>query len=321
VLEATSHGLDLHRLDETRFVIGAVTNVTHEHLEHHGTVQAYRRAKGILFERVAEAGGTAVVNADDPGAMEMIPFAASARVLRYSAAARPAEIAAERIELRSDGSSFDLTDGTTRRSVNVPLVGGFNVENSLCAAAVAVSVGLSWDAVVEGLENVEPVPGRLVRLDAGQAFSVIVDYAHTPESLAKVLRLLNGLHPSGRLIVVSGSAGERDVQKRPLQGAVCARLADFSVFTSEDPRFEDPDLIIRQIAEGAVEVGGIPGETFTTITDRREAIRHAISLAGPGDCVLLAGKGHEGSMIWGREKRPWSEADVANEILKERAAR
>ncbi len=320
VLEATSHGLDLHRLDETRFAIGAVTNITLEHLEHHGTVEAYRRAKGVLFERVAAAGGTAVINADDPGAMEMVRFASGASVLRYSASARPSELLAEKIDLRSTGSRFEMTDGTARRRVELPLIGGFNVENALCAAGVALAAGLSWDVVVEGLERVEPIPGRLVRVDAGQPFSVIVDYAHTPESLAKVLRLLRALHPDGRLIVVSGSAGERDVQKRPLQGAVCVRLADYSLFTSEDPRFEDPDKIIRQIAEGAVEAGGQSGATFEMITDRRDAIRHAIAMAAPGDCVLLAGKGHEGSIIWGREKRPWSEVEVAKEILNDRVS-
>ncbi len=315
VLEATSHGLDLHRLDETRFLIGAVTNITHEHLEHHGTVEAYRRAKGVLFERVADARGTAVINADDPGALEMVEFASGASLIRYSISGRPADLMAEKVALRSTGSSFEMTDGTTRCRVDLPLLGGFNVENALCAAGVARAAGLPWNVIVDGLEKVEPIPGRLVRVDAGQPFSVIVDYAHTPESLAKVLRLLRTLHPSGRLIVVSGSAGERDVQKRPLQGAVCTRLADFSVFTSEDPRFEDPDGIIQQIAQGAVEAGGRPGTTFEMLTDRRDAIRRAIGIAAPGDCVLLAGKGHEGSIIWGREKRPWNEVEVAREVL------
>ncbi len=315
ILEATSHGLDLHRLDETRFIIAAVTNITHEHLEHHGSVEAYRRAKGVLFERVAAARGTAVINSDDPGAMEMVRFASGASILRYSASGRLADLTAENVDLRSTGTSFDLTDGTTRRRVELPLLGGFNVENALCAAGIGLTAGLSLDAVVDGLETVEPIPGRLVRVDGGQPFSVIVDYAHTPESLAKVLLLLRTLHPGGRLIVVTGSAGERDVQKRPLQGAVCARLADYSVFTSEDPRFEDPDVIIRQIADGAVDAGGRPGVTFETATDRRDAIRRALRMASPGDCVLLAGKGHEGSMIWGREKRPWNEVAVAKEVL------
>jgi UDP-N-acetylmuramoyl-L-alanyl-D-glutamate--2,6-diaminopimelate ligase len=162
---------------------------------------------------------------------------------------------------------------------------------------------------------VPAVPGRMARIDAGQPFRVIVDYSHTPESLAKVLRLLRQLHPAGRLIAVFGSAGERDVEKRPMQGAVSARLADVTIVTSEDPRFEDPDDIIMQIANGAQEAGAKPGETLFTRTDRREAVQLAFALAEPDDCVLLAGKGHEGSIIWGRQKVPWNEAQVARELL------
>jgi UDP-N-acetylmuramoyl-L-alanyl-D-glutamate--2,6-diaminopimelate ligase len=155
----------------------------------------------------------------------------------------------------------------------------------------------------------------MARVDSGQPFSVVVDYAHTPEAMEKVLSLLRGLHPSGRVIVVFGSAGERDVEKRPLQGAIAARLADVSVITSEDPRFEDAEAIIAQIAAGAEEAGAELGKSLFCRTDRRNAIRLALELASPGDCVLLAGKGHEGSIIWGREKRPWDEAAVARELL------
>jgi UDP-N-acetylmuramoyl-L-alanyl-D-glutamate--2,6-diaminopimelate ligase len=142
-----------------------------------------------------------------------------------------------------------------------------------------------------------------------------VDYAHTPEAIEKVLTLLRGLHPSRRVIAVFGSAGERDVEKRPLQGAIAARLADVSVITSEDPRFEDADAIIAQIAAGAEAAGAQVGRSLFLRTDRRDAIRLALELANPGDCVLLAGKGHEGSIIWGREKRPWDEAAVARDLL------
>jgi UDP-N-acetylmuramoyl-L-alanyl-D-glutamate--2,6-diaminopimelate ligase len=152
---------------------------------------------------------------------------------------------------------------------------------------------------------------------AGQPFSVVVDYAHTPDSMEKVLKLLRGLHLDGRLIVVFGSAGQRDVEKRPLQGAIAARYADISVVTSEDPRFEDADEIIAQIAAGAESAGAMPGRSLFRLTDRREAIALAFSLAGSGDCVLLAGKGHEGSIIWGNEKRPWDEAAVARQLLAE----
>ncbi|MBA3451182.1 MAG: UDP-N-acetylmuramoyl-L-alanyl-D-glutamate--2,6-diaminopimelate ligase, partial [Chloroflexia bacterium] len=165
------------------------------------------------------------------------------------------------------------------------------------------------------LATAPSTPGRMARVDAGQPFAVVVDYAHTPDAMEKVLRLLRQLHPAGRLIVVFGSAGERDKEKRPLQGAIAARLADICVITSEDPRFEEADAIITQIAAGAMKNGAVVNDTLFCRTDRREAIQLAFSLARHGDCVLLAGKGHETSIIWGREKVAWNEAEVARELL------
>jgi UDP-N-acetylmuramoyl-L-alanyl-D-glutamate--2,6-diaminopimelate ligase len=318
ILEATSHGLAMHRLDHVRFLIGAVTNITHEHLEFHGTLDAYRRAKAILFERVVATGGTAVINVDDAGARAMLPFARGARLLLYSADGRRADLEARGVTSDARGSRFRLETGEWGSGdVVLPLIGSFNIANALCAAGVALAVGLDLPTVVRGLATAPAVPGRMATIVAGQPYSVIVDYAHTPESLTKVLTLLRDLHPRGRLIAVFGSAGERDVAKRPLQGAVAARLADYAVFTSEDPRYEEPDAIIAAIAAGAREAGGRENETFACVTDRREAIRHAFTRARPGDCVLLAGKGHEGSIIWGREKVPWDEAAAARETLAE----
>ena len=317
IIEATSHGLDLHRLDEVRFRIGAVTNVTHEHLEHHGTLEAYRRAKGILFERVGSTGGTAVVNADDPGARAMLPFAAGATLLMFSAHGAAADVLATSVQPGPKGTRFDLSHGGMTEAVRFPLIGSFNVENALCAASVGLASGLTLTEVKRGLEAAPDIPGRLARVDAGQPFSVVVDYAHTPESLAKVISLLRDLHPGGRVIAVFGSAGERDVAKRALQGAVGARLADVTIATSEDPRNEDPEKIVAQIVAGAVEAGAIAGENVFAVVDRREAIQLAIGWARAGDCVLLAGKGHETSIIWGREKRPWDEAAEARQALAE----
>jgi UDP-N-acetylmuramoyl-L-alanyl-D-glutamate--2,6-diaminopimelate ligase len=197
------------------------------------------------------------------------------------------------------------------------MVGSYNIANALCAAGLALSVGVPIESIVAALGRAPDVPGRMERIDLGQPFSVIVDYAHTPESLSKVLTLLRGLNPGGRLIVVSGSAGERDVTKRPLQGAVCARLADFNVFTTEDPRTEDPDRIIADIAAGAESEGARLGQDFVAITDRLDAIRHAVREARAGDAVLLAGKGHERSIIWGLEKQPWDEPGAARQALME----
>ena len=315
-LEATSHGLAMHRLDGTRFRVGAVTNVTREHLDYHATVENYRRAKGILFERVAESGGTAVVNLDDPGAQAMVDFARVANLLTYSAEGRPADLRAVDVVSAGDGSRF-LLDCAGRGVVPVelPLIGGFNVANALCAAGVGFAVGLEPEAIAVGLRDAPSVPGRMALVREGQPFAVVVDYAHTPEAMAKVLPLLRGLFPDGQLIVVFGSAGERDVEKRPRQGEVAGRLADVSVVTSEDPRFEDPDAVIDQIARGAIAAGAREGDDLFRFTDRRDALRHALGIAKPGDCVLLAGKGHETSIIWGGEKRPWDEAAVARSLL------
>lgn len=315
ILEATSHGLDLHRLDQVRFAVGAVTNITHEHLEHHKTIAAYRRAKGILFERVAEVGGVAVVNADDEGAREMIPYAAGARVMTYSTETCDAGIVASAIDSNRDGSNFVLEFEGQREPVRLPLIGRFNLANALCAVGVSLALKVPLAEIASRLSNVPAVPGRMAPLVMGQPFSVVIDYAHTPESLAKVLELLRSLEPDGRIITVFGSAGERDTTKRPIQGRVAAELGDVVVVTDEDPRHEDPRQIIAEIAAGARAGGARDGETLFEIVDRAEAIRHALSLAKPGDQVLLAGKGHEKSIITGHEKRPWDEAAVARDAL------
>lgn len=315
VVEATSHGLHMHRLDAMSFTIAGVTNITHEHLEYHKTIENYRRAKALLVERVAAVGGVVVLNADDYGARSMEAWAEGARVVWYSASKPDAEIAAKNVVVGSNGSVFDLVVEGRSVRVSLPLLGDFNVYNALCAVGIARAAGMELAAIMRGLSRASGVPGRLNLLDEGQPYAVVVDYAHTPESLKKVLRLLRRLHPDGRLIVVSGSAGERDPTKRPLQGAVMADLADVSIVTSEDPRNEDPEAIIREIADGARSQGARDGESLVEITDRRQAIRRALTLAQPGDCVVLAGKGHETSMIWGFEHRPWNEAGIAREEL------
>ena len=314
VVEATSHGLDLHRLDETRFAIAAVTNITHEHLEHHGTIAAYRRAKGILFERVAAAGGPAVINIDDAGATEMLRYTGSSPVLSYSLE-RAADVWCRELRLGNTGSTFELITPVGAVTVTLPLIGAFNVANALCAAAIGIAAGLDLRSIAEGLATIAPIPGRMAIVDEGQPFRVVVDYAHTPDSLTKVLNLLRGLNPDGRIILVMGSAGQRDVEKRALQGAVAARLADLSFFTSEDPRFEDANAIIADIASGAIAAGGVDDSTFFRVTERADAVELAIGAARPGDSVVLAGKGHERSIIVGHDKLPWDDAAAAKAAL------
>jgi UDP-N-acetylmuramoyl-L-alanyl-D-glutamate--2,6-diaminopimelate ligase len=317
VLEATSHGLAMHRLDGVHFGIAGVTNITHEHLEYHKTVENYRRAKAILVERVSDAGGVVVLNADDEGARSMAAYVHGGFPRWFSLRDSSADLYASDVVAGNDGSRFTLMVDGKRLNVSLPMLGEFNVENALCAIGVTMAAGVRSEVAIEGLADAEGVPGRMNRVLMGQPFNVVVDYAHTPESLAKILTLMRRLHPGGRVLVVSGSAGERDPFKRPRQGAVTAELADISIVTSEDPRNEDPDRIIREIADGAREKGAVDGASLFEITDRREAIRKAFSLAEPGDCVLLAGKGHETSIIWGFEHRPWNEAEVAREELRE----
>lgn len=316
IIEATSHGLDLHRLDSVRFQAAGVTNITHEHLEHHKTIAAYRRAKAKLFERVAESQGAAIVNIDDEGARDMIRFGGDAALTTYSLESA-ADLRAESIELTVGGSRFVMDHHGAHRPAFLPMLGAYNIANALCATALALSLGVELNAIVQSLKNAPSVPGRMERIEAGQPFTVVVDYAHTPESLSKVLKLLRSLSSGGQVIAVSGSAGERDVAKRAMQGAVCAELADFNVFTTEDPRRDDPDEIIAHIAAGAMSRGAREGEDFATITDRTDAIRAAVRRAREGDVVLLAGKGHERSIIWGLEKRPWDEPAAARQALAE----
>ena len=316
ILEATSHGLDLHRLDDIDFAVGAVTNITHEHLEHHRTIESYWRAKAILFERLG-TGGTAIVNVDDPGARSVLPFVAPADLIRYSATGvADADLWVDHVVLGDSGSRFDLHWRGETVSISLPLVGGFNVDNALCAAGIALGLGIPLTTTASGLSTAPAPPGRMVSINEGQPFGVVVDYAHTPESLTKVLSLLRSLRPAGRLIVVFGSAGDRDSTKRPIQGEAAGRHADHVIVTNEDPRTEDPDAILNEIATGARRTGRRDGTDLDVIADRRSAIAHAITIARSGDTILLAGKGHEGSIIVGHEKLPWDEEQVAREELR-----
>ena len=317
IVEATSHGLAQHRLDDVDFAIGAVTNITHEHLEFHKTIAAYRAAKATLFDRVAALGGSAIINLDDEGARDVLPHATGARVLTYSCREVSADILATNIAIGVQGTSFDVSVGGRSRRFHSPLIGQFNVENGLAAIGIALAGGLDLDTIAEGLTQAPAIPGRMERVDEGQPFALIVDYAHTPESLQKLLTLLRELSPDSRIIAVSGSAGERDVPKRALQGGVSARLADFSIFTNEDPRFEDAASIVEQIADGAIRAGARPSVDFLTIVERKDAIAAAIKRARPGDIVLLAGKGHERSIIWNGEKIPWDEPAVGAKLLRD----
>ncbi|MGQ0608806.1 MAG: UDP-N-acetylmuramoyl-L-alanyl-D-glutamate--2,6-diaminopimelate ligase [Chloroflexota bacterium] len=308
VMEATSHGLALERTRNCRFDVGVVTGVTSEHLEFHGTVEAYRAAKARLVEEAP----VAIVNADDASAAYFRERARD-RVFTYGIDA-DADVRARDLEADASGTAFRLITPTWEGSVRLAMPGGFNVSNALAAMAVAEALGLDPERAALALSTTRGVPGRMSRVEAGQPFTVIVDYAHSEDALRKVLAMLRPL-ADGRLIVVFGSAGERDATKRAPMGRAAADLADLVVVTDEDPRLEDPRVINEQVAEGARSAGARDAETLWVIDDRREAIEHAILLAREGDVVLLAGKGHEQSIFYGTEKRPWDDARAARLAL------
>ena len=308
VMEATSHGLAQSRVRNCRFRVAIVTNVTSEHLEFHGTVEAYKAAKATLVEEAS----TSILNADDP-AFGYFRDRARDRVVAYGIDDR-AHVRATEIEARADGTTFTAITPSWSGQIHMQLPGAFNVHNALAALALAEVEGVDPSSAAEAIGHVSGVPGRMERIDAGQPFGVVVDYAHTADSLAKMLRTLRPL-TAGRLIVVFGSAGERDRVKRPAMGKVAAELADLAVVTDEDPRLEDGHAINEAIAEGARSAGARDGTNLWVIDDRRAAIAHAIGLAEAGDMILLAGKGHEGSIFYDNEKRWWDEREVARQEL------
>ncbi len=326
VVESTSHGLAQDRLSFVAYDVAVLTNLTHEHLEFHRTIEAYRAAKRRLFEalEVSERnpdkgwGKHAVLNADDPISVDFAVAArnADAEVHLYGSDSA-ASIRA--VSVREDASGLRLTVSTTRwqADVLVHLPGRFNVHNALAAIGVGEALDLDPAEIRAGIEAVESVPGRMQRVDAGQPFTVVVDYAHTPDSLAKVLDNLAPLAAAGGggLIVVFGSAGDRDTAKRPMMGRVAAERTRLMVVTDEDPRSEDREAILAEIAEGASSRR--LGQDLLLIADRREAIGAALAAARPGDVVVLCGKGHEKTIEYADGDIPWDEAGAARDALRE----
>ncbi len=320
VIEATSHGLELQRVRGCDFDIGVVTNITHEHLDFHKTIENYRRAKARLFEMLDPSRDKglgihprAILNRDDVSYEVLRPYC-RVPILDYGLDERAAVRAID-VELHADSTRFRAILPTGEITIETRLVGGFNVTNCLAAIAATFALGMQPAAIRSGLAKVRGVTGRMESIQEGQPFTVIVDYAHTPDSLEKVLESLRPL-TQGKLMVVFGSAGERDVQKRPIMGRIAAQMTNFFVITDEDPREEDRERILQEIAQGAEAAGKRQGRDFLCIADRRQAIAEAFARAQPGDTVLLAGKGHEQSIIIGREKIPWDDRRVAREVLQ-----
>ncbi|MFH1475296.1 MAG: UDP-N-acetylmuramoyl-L-alanyl-D-glutamate--2,6-diaminopimelate ligase [Chloroflexota bacterium] len=336
VIESTSHGLALERVGETPYDVAILTNLTHEHLEFHGTFEAYRDAKRSLFERLAlEVGARSkpaslpggrpwprggIVNGDDPSADLFVAAtrAAGAAVLTYGVG-RDVDVRATAVDETARGILVQVAAPRGSMVVTLPLVGRFNVHNALAVVALGELLGLHPEAVAEGLAGFRGVRGRMERVDRGQPFLVVVDYAHTPASLATALDALAPLAgPGGGLIAVFGSAGERDVAKRAIQGRVAGERCRLVIATDEDPRREDPLEILEQIAQGAEAAGRRRGDDVLLIADREAAIRAAFSRARPGDVVLLAGKGHERGILYADHELAWDERAVAERLLAER---
>ena len=322
VIETSSHGLAADRVASVDYDAAIFTNLSHEHLDFHGTFDAYRWAKVSLFERLPQVGssgrpGVGVINADDPHANAFIDATRGAKALPVTYGTRPeADIHLASLSTDAAGSRVEIEIGGTARSLHLHLPGQFNTHNALSVLGLAHGLGLDLDAVSAALEGVRGVPGRMEKVDLGQPFMVVIDYAHTPGALDAVIRELQPLAAKGRgVISVFGASGERDVGKRPLMGEAAAKRSRLVIVTEDDSRGEDPASIYEQIATGAEAAGKRRGKDILVIGDRREAIAEAFRRAQPGDVVLLAGKGHETWNMGPSGPEPWSERGVAESSI------
>jgi len=322
VLETTSHGLAQQRVVACEFDIAVVTNITHEHLDFHGSYENYRAAKGRLFEYLAETAPKAqgnprlaVLNRDDSsyGYLSSIPG-----IKQVSYSLKPgSDLQAEDIIYSPQGIQFIAAGRNFRQPVFSKLVGAFNISNILAAMSATI-YGLNIDpqTAAKGIASLEAVPGRMERIDLGQDFTAIVDFAHTPNALAVALQAVRQM--TGRkVIAVFGSAGLRDRAKRRMMAEVSIGLADLTVLTAEDPRTESLDDILAEMADAAVSKDGVEGRNFWRVPDRGEAIRQAIHLAKPGDLVVACGKGHEQSMCFGETEYAWDDRTAMRAALAE----
>jgi UDP-N-acetylmuramoyl-L-alanyl-D-glutamate--2,6-diaminopimelate ligase len=322
VIEASSHGLAMHRVDQCEFDVGVFTNLKPDHLDYHETIERYRDAKAELFrmlDRSRDKGiaKAAIVNIDDESATAML---SATRAASISYGFDPAaSVKAAGISVDARGTAFQLTHQGSTCSAYAPLLGDFNVSNCLAAVAVALSQGVTLDESAAALSSFPGVPGRMEAIDEGQPFRVIVDIASTEQAMRNVLRVLRPA-TTGRLIVVFGAAGERDPERRHGIARAVAESADYAIITNEDPRSEDPATIIDEIA-GALDRAGWTPSRYACIEDRHSALVRAFALAAEGDCVLLAGKGTEQSIVIGTTHHPWDERAVARELLRQQPRR
>lgn len=311
VVEISSHALVLHRVRNLDVKVALFTNITRDHLDFHSDMDDYLAAKARLLDMVAGPDKWAVINYDVPEFRTLLDKA-QCHTLTYSLSDSAADAYLKNIELTPHGSAFDLCLPDVSRSVKISLTGRYNLYNSLAAAAAAAAAGIEPHAIVAGLESSHVIPGRLERIDSPAPFTVFIDYAHTPDALARTLETLHEIS-SGRVLALFGCGGDRDRGKRPLMGRAVSSNADYAVLTSDNPRTEDPWKIIDDVKPG---LDG--GATVEIIEDRREAIAHIIDRAGEGDVVLLAGKGAENYQEINGVRHPFSDRDIALSYMRKR---
>ncbi|MGP1366887.1 MAG: UDP-N-acetylmuramoyl-L-alanyl-D-glutamate--2,6-diaminopimelate ligase [Schwartzia sp. (in: firmicutes)] len=314
VMEVSSHALDQNRVAGCAFDTAVFTNLTQDHLDYHGTMENYRAAKEKLFRSLTageKPGKTAVVNVDDPAGASMLA-AAEADHITYAVAAEDADLRAVAVRLFASGADFAVQGGFGRLKLHLKVTGLFNVYNVLGAVGAALAENIPLSAVEKALAEFPGVPGRFELVDCGQPFAVVVDYAHTPDGLENILKAARQI-TSHHIITVFGCGGDRDKTKRPLMGRIAAALSDAVIVTSDNPRSEDPSVIVEEVMAGVRETIGV--KAVEAILERREAIFVAIAMAQPGDTVVIAGKGHEDYQILKEETIHFDDREVAREAL------
>ena len=327
VLETTSHGWAQHRVDGCEFDIAVITNITHEHLDEHGSLENYRQAKARLFQSLVatktKTGGnprTAILNRDDASYSFLEQVCAGLPGVRIMAYGINSDswVSARDVNYEKSGVKFNITMNGEVTSIQSHLVGAYNISNILAAYATTVGgLGLAPQAAQEGIASLAGIPGRMESIDMGQDFLAYVDFAHTPNALRRTLETAR-MMTEGKVITVFGAAGLRDREKRRMMAEYAVELADMAVFTAEDPRSEALADILHEMARGAESAGGVEGKTFWRVADRGEAMRKAIGLAKPGDIVLACGKGHEQSMCFGMIEYAWDDRVAMRAALAER---
>jgi len=310
VLEVSSHSLALRRVHGLEFKVAIFTNLTRDHLDFHGDMDAYFAAKRTLFEKLLTSDGHAILNLDDDRASELARVSRG-RVWTYSLENPKADLLAEDLRLGLDRTRLRARTPVGVLELESALVGRFNVQNLLAALGAGLALGLPPDAVQRGIATLSGVPGRMEKVALGQDFTVLVDYAHTDDALKNLLETVRGLGPR-RVITVFGCGGDRDRSKRPLMGAVAARLSDVVILTSDNPRSEPPEAILDEIRRG---IPATRAQDTLVIPDRRDAIARALEMGREGVCVVIAGKGHETYQVLRDRTAPFDDRQVARDAL------